>query len=90
MTLRITFDALKDSANVAKHGIPLSLAADLERDSAVLWPDQRRLYGEPRQCAIAYVGLRLCFVAFVDRGSERRIISLRKANSREVKRYADT
>jgi len=28
-------------------------------------------------------------VVFVDRGEERRIISLRKANQREVKRYAE-
>lgn len=30
------------------------------------------------------------FVAFVDRALERRIISLRKVNAREVKRYAET
>jgi uncharacterized DUF497 family protein len=29
-------------------------------------------------------------VVFADRGDERRVISLRKANSREVKRYAET
>jgi uncharacterized DUF497 family protein len=28
-------------------------------------------------------------VAFVERNDSRRIISLRKANSREVKRYAE-
>jgi uncharacterized DUF497 family protein len=29
-------------------------------------------------------------VVFAARGEERRIISLRKANQREVKRYAET
>jgi uncharacterized DUF497 family protein len=38
----------------------------------------------------AYMGLRLMCVVFTDRGDERRVISLRKANSREVKRYAET
>lgn len=46
-------------------------------------------YGEPRQCAIAYIDLRLYHVTFVDRGEVRRIISLRKANRKEVNRYAE-
>jgi uncharacterized protein len=32
----------------------------------------------------------LYYVAFVDRGSVRRIISLRRANRREVKHYAES
>lgn len=46
------------------------------------------------QVALGYIGLRIMALVFVDRPSEqpteRRIISLRKANSREVKRYAET
>ena len=38
----------------------------------------------------SHIGLRLFFVVFVDRPDERRVISLRKANAREVKRYAET
>lgn len=86
----MTFDPAKDAANLAKHGVSLAVAVDLEWESAVTWPDMRRAYGEPRQCGIGYVGLRLFFVAFVDRALERRVISLRKANAREVKRYAET
>jgi uncharacterized protein len=55
----------------------------------VVWPDVRCEYGETRMAAIAYIGLRLYYVAFVDRAEVRCIISLRKANQREVKRYAD-
>jgi uncharacterized protein len=39
---------------------------------------------------LGYIGLRLFAMAFVERSDECRIISLRKANSREVKRYAET
>ena len=84
----ILYDPAKDAANLAKHGVSLALAIELEWDTAVVWPDARRDYGEPRQCAIAYIGLRLFFVAFVDRADGRRIISLRKANPREVNFYA--
>lgn len=88
--MHTTFDSAKDAANLAKHGVSLALAADMEWDSAMVWPDARRVYGEPRQCGIGYIGVRLFFVAFVDRADGRRIISLRKANAREVKHYAST
>jgi len=66
----------------------LALAADLHWDSAMVWMDDRKGYGEARQCALAPMGQRLYFVAFVDRGDARRAISLRKANIREVSYYA--
>ena len=53
-------------------------------------PDQRRDYGEVRISGLGYIGDRLFYVVFAARGEERRIISLRKANQREVKRYAET
>jgi len=86
--MNILFDPAKEAANLAKHGVSLALASEMEWDTAVVWPDVRRDYGEPRQCAIAYIGLRLFFVAFVERTDVKRIISLRKANPREVKFYA--
>lgn len=86
--MEITYDPAKDVANKAKHGVSLALAAELEWDSAMVWPDTRHNYGEPRQSALAVLGARVYFVAFVDRADERRIISLRKANQREVRDYA--
>jgi uncharacterized DUF497 family protein len=38
----------------------------------------------------AYIGVRLYCVVFTDRDDVCRIISLRKANRREEKRYAET
>jgi len=84
----IEFDPTKDAINRDKHGIPLGEAARIDWDSAVIWPDQRFDYGEDRMCSLGYIGARLYFVAFVDRGEIRRIISLRRANPREENRYA--
>lgn len=86
--MKVTFDPAKDAANHDKHGVSLAQAAKLEWDTTLTWPDLRRDYGELRQCGIGYIGLRLYAVAFVDRAEGRRIISLRKANRREVNRYA--
>ena len=92
--MNVTFDPAKDAANLAKHGFSLLDAVGFEWETAVVWPDTRRDYGEPRMAALGYIGLRIMSVVFVDRPpeqpTERRIISLRKANTREVKRYAET
>lgn len=86
----IAFDINKDKANIEKHGISLAAASTIEWNEALTWTDERFSYGEVRMCAIAYIGNRLHYVAYVDRNQARRIISLRKANSREEKRYAET
>ena len=92
--MNVTFDQAKDAANLAKHGVSLTEAAGFEWGTAVVWPDTRQDYGEARMVALGYIGLRIMVLVFVDRPpeqpTERRIISLRKANSREVKRYAET
>ena len=50
--------------------------------------DDRKDYGERRQVAYGLIRDRLFVCVFTDRGETRRIISLRKANSREVEAYA--
>lgn len=86
----IVFDPLKSVRNELKHGVLLTAADDLEWDTALVIKDKRYGYGENRMIGIGYIGNRLYVVVFVDRGNVRRIISLRKANLREVKRYAQT
>ncbi len=86
----VEFNAAKDKANRAKHGVGLAAAERLECDTAITWPDTRNDYGENPECGIGYIGLTLYFLAFVDRRRIRRVISLRRANRKEVKRYAET
>ncbi|MEN9560639.1 MAG: hypothetical protein RLZZ502_1850 [Pseudomonadota bacterium] len=92
--MEISFDTQKDLSNLNKHGVPLSAAAAFEWDTAIMWPDLRKAYGEARMIAIGYIGNRLHVLAFVDRDEPpqevRRIISLRKANLREENHYAQT
>ena len=88
MMPRLIWDPDKDAHDLIKHGVSLALAVGFEWESTVFWSDLRRDYGEIRVAAIGYIGLRLYQVVFVDRADERRVISLRKANRREVNRYA--
>lgn len=85
--MRIEFDLAKDISNQSKHGLSLSLANELDWEAALVWGDERFEYGETRMIALAPKTEILYYVAFVDRGNVRRIISLRRANRREVKYY---
>lgn len=77
-------------ANQDKHGVSLAMAAELDWEAALVWMDERIEYGEARMIALAPKTDILYCVAFVDRGRVRRIISLRRANRREVKHYVQS
>ena len=85
--MEFAFDPAKDAINRSKHGVSLSEAAKLDWDRVLAKPDTRTDYGEPRQIGYGPIGRRLYCVVFVDRGEALRIISLRKANNREIDRY---
>lgn len=88
--MRIEFDPAKDATNQDKHGLSLAMASRLDWDLALVWADDRYAYGELRMIALAPDTGILYYVAFVDRDDARRIISLRKANRREVKHYVQS
>ena len=85
--MRIEFDPAKDATNQAKHSVSLALANELDLEAALVWTDDRFEYGELRMIALAPRTGILYYVAYVDRGKVRRIISLRRANRREVRHY---
>ena len=87
--MRIEFDPSKDAANTTKHGVSLASADELDWDAALIWIDDRFEYGELRMIALAPKTAILYYVAFVERESAYRIISMRRANRREVKYYVE-
>jgi uncharacterized DUF497 family protein len=57
----------------------------------LIGPDARKDYGEARQVGFGFIRGRLMAVAFTERESDTiRIISARKANSREKTFYQET
>ena len=85
----ISFDPDKDKANIKKHGVSLAKAELMGWDEALTWQDDRRDYGETRLVALAPIADRLYCCVYVERGVDKRIISLRKANQREFDNYAE-
>ena len=83
----ITFDAAKNARNIATRGISFEQAIEFEWDSALVVADTRRDYGEIRFQAFGLIAERLHVLVFTPRSGKTHIISLRKANKREVERY---
>jgi uncharacterized DUF497 family protein len=83
------FDPVKDESNLDKHGLSLSDVDGFEWDTAVVREDTRKPYAEQRLEATGLIGDRLHVMVYCWRGDAVRVISLRKANPREVKRYVE-
>ena len=85
--MEIVFDPTKDAVNIEVRQISLADARYFDWDSLRYEVDSRRDYGEERYRGFGYIDGRLYMVAFTFRDRAMRIISLRKANPREVKDY---
>jgi uncharacterized protein len=83
----VSFDSGKSDKNLLARGISFELATEFEWDSALIVEDIRKDYGERRFQALGLIGDRLHMMVFTPRGNRTHVISLRKANKREAKRY---
>lgn len=81
----IDFDDVKDLANLAKHGVSLARAAELEIEASIR--DTRRDYGEPRFLAFGRIDGQPYSLAYTVRDGRVRAISLRRAHQKEYLRY---
>ncbi len=86
--LRYTFDPLKLAINVRKHTVWFEEARHFDWSLAWVVADHRHRYPETRFRATSYIGNRIYVMVFCLRETSVRLISLRKANLREIKRYA--
>lgn len=85
--MEIEFDLAKSDANVRTRNLPFELAAEFDFETALIWQDTRKAYPEARFAALGLLDGRLHSLVFSETPTGIRIISFRKANQREVKRY---
>ena len=91
MVMDFEWDARKAAQNVAKHGVPFDYAARVFLDPRRLdTKDMRFTYREQRWVTLGKISGRLFAVAYTLRGGVVRLISARKANAREQRRYDET
>ena len=85
--MHIEFDEQKNRRNIQERGLPFNLAREFDFASAFLHIDSRMFYGETRYVALGTLRGRLHVLCFTEVAAGIRVISFRKANSREVKHY---
>lgn len=86
--MRYEWDEAKRRSNLAKHGIDFAALRDFDWSTALVTVDDREDYGELREVALGFIGVRLHALVFTMRNEDQvRVIMLRKAIAKEVKRY---
>lgn len=81
------WDDTKCSKNVVSHKIHFSVVFKFNWGSAFVVQDERFDYKEKRFKALGLIENRLHVLVFTIRDQEIRVISIRKANKREISHY---
>lgn len=86
--MQIEFDANKRDWTFVERGLEFGRAAEVFERRHLTLTDNRRPYGEDRFITTGWLDGRIVMVVWTQRGHKRRIISMRKANEREIAYYA--
>ena len=83
--MQYDWDPAKAVTNLAKHHVAFEVVEEFEWDDARVFASLGR--GEPRLGALGVIGDRLHFLVYSIETRFVRVISLRKANRKEVRLY---
>lgn len=87
--MKIEYDPAKRAATLAARGLDMADAGAMYEAPHLTFPDRRQDYGEERWVTVGFVEDRLVVVVWTPRGDAMRVISMRKANGREERRYGE-
>lgn len=87
LLVEIEFDPAKNARNIRERGLSFTQVVEFDFATAVFSVDVRRDYGEIRDRALRFLDNCLHALVFVETAAGIRVISFRKANAREVRRY---
>ena len=83
----IEFDQNKRDKTLSERGLDMARAIEVFRAGHTDQIDERQSYGEKRIITFGYLASRAVIVVWTYRKGKRRIISMRKANAREISNY---
>jgi len=81
----ITYDPAKNARNISARGLSFDQAADFDFSTATFHTEVRN--GETRRIAVGYLDKRLHLLCYIPKPDGIRVVSFRKTNKREAKRY---
>jgi uncharacterized DUF497 family protein len=85
--MEISYDPVKNERNIRERALSFDQAKSFDFSTAIIAIDNRKEYGEVRYVAYGLIGNRVHALAFTPTAKGIRVISLRKANLREVRKY---
>jgi uncharacterized DUF497 family protein len=85
--VKFDWDDRKNRINIQKHRISFEDVKAIFEDVRITGVDARQPYGEIRKISLGTIHGRICVVVYTERKGVTRIISARKANQRERRRY---
>lgn len=83
------WDDDKAAQNLARHGVGFDAIRAFDWETCHTDEDRRVAYGEARLISLGLIRDRLHVAIWTVRGARCRLISLRKANQREVRYYRE-
>jgi uncharacterized DUF497 family protein len=83
--MAITYDPAKNERNIRERGLSFERAADFDFVTAVYHTEVRK--AETRRIAVGYLDKRLHLLCYIPQPDGIRVISFRKVNKQEAKRY---
>lgn len=87
--MAITFDPAKRDRTLAERGLDFAEAEQVLDGVKFQFVDERHDYGEERITTVGFLNERMVVAIWTRRGEDRHIISMRKANEREQKKYGE-
>ena len=87
--MKIDFDPVKSEQNTRLRSLSFDRAGDFDWETAIYYVDNRIDYPEARIVALGFLDVRLHVICFTPIDGGVRIISLRKANRREIRYYEE-
>lgn len=87
--MAIVFDSAKRAQTLADRGLDFADAWRVIDGVKYQFVDDRHDYGEERITTIGMLDGRMVVVVWTRRGEDSHVISMRKANAREQRRYQD-
>ncbi|AGH74053.1 MULTISPECIES: BrnT family toxin [Edwardsiella] len=85
--MKIEYDQNKREKTLLERGIDFARASEIFAGMHFTAEDCRQDYGEIRKITVGKLDARIVVMVWTPRGNGRRIISMRKANEREIKRF---
>jgi uncharacterized protein len=83
----ITFDAAKRARTLKERGLDFAAAEAVFAARNLTVEDDRYDYGEQPDATVGFLQGRMVMVVWTPRNGARHIISMRKTNARETRRY---